>query len=130
MSAERVLLHLSGRQVEIFYVLLVSSGKYTFLPELYDIFGREATIKFLELFSGCKLAVPKLEKLEKLSRNSVVYVRVEQASKRNKPAVIKDLAEEYEVTEDRIRSIYMKTKKKLEKDLGFKALKKRHGKTR
>ena len=64
MSAKSVLSHLNGRQVEAFYVLLVSSGDYTFLPELYDIFGRDTTIKFLDVFAGCKIEVPKVEKLE------------------------------------------------------------------
>lgn len=109
--------------MEVFYALLVSSGKYTFLPELYDIFGREATIRFLEIFAGCRVKVPKLDKLETIARSTAIYVRVSQVSEKRKPSIIKALAEEYELTEDRIRSIYNRTKKHLEDDLGFKLTK-------
>ncbi len=110
--------------METFYVLLVSSGRYTFLPELYDIFGREATINFLEIFSGCTLKVPSVQKLEKLARDVTVYTRIERAPGNQKSAIVKALATDYELTEDRIRSLYAKTKVKLEDELGFKALKK------
>ena len=120
-----MLSHLSGRQVEAFYVLLVSSGSYTFLPELYDIFGRDATIKFLEVFQGCRLSVPKAEKLEKLAREVGIYTRVERApTSKSRAVVIQRLAEEYELTEDRVRSIYARIKVKIEDELGFKAIKK------
>lgn len=109
----------------MFYALLVSSGKYTFLPELYDIFGREATIKFLEIFAGCRIKVPRIERLEELARATAIYVRIEQVPERRKPSIIQILAEEYEVTEDRIRSIHAKTKKHLEEDLGFKLFRRR-----
>ena len=124
-DVQAVLSHLNGRQVEAFYVLLVSSAKYTFLPELYDVFGREATIKFLDVFAGCSLRVPKINKLERLAMESSIYVRVERVTPRRRQVVIKALAEEYEVTDDRIRNIYHKTKKKLEKEFGFTAIKKK-----
>ncbi len=111
--------------MEAFYVLLVSSGSYTFLPELYDIFGRDETIKFLEIFQGCSLSVPKAEKLEKLARDVSIYTRVERApTSASRTVIIRRLAEEYELLEDRIRTIYAKTKVKLEDELGFKAVKK------
>lgn len=108
--------------MEVFYALLVSSGDFTFLPELYDIFGREVTIRFLEIFAGCRIRVPKLDKLEALARSTAIYVRLEQVSVRQRQMVIKTLAEEYELTEDRVRTLYAKTKAKLEQELGFKVI--------
>lgn len=111
--------------MEAFYVLLVSAGNYTFLPELYDIFGREETIKFLEIFQGCTLSVPKADKLEKLAREVSIYTRIERApTSKSRSTIVRRLAEEYELTEDRVRSIYAKTKVHLEDRLGFKAIKK------
>lgn len=108
--------------MEVFYALLVSSGKYTFLPELYDIFGREATIQFLEVFAGCRIRVPKLDKLEALARATAIYVRIRQARPRQRPAIIQILAEEYDLTEDRVRSIYHNISESLEQELGFKLI--------
>lgn len=119
-SAEAVLSHLYGRQVEVFYALLVSSGRYTFLPELYDIFGREATIKFLEVFAGCRIKVPSIEKLENLARSTAIYVRIKQSKSKRRAMIVQMLAEEYELTEDRVRSIYNRTRLNLEENLGLK----------
>ncbi len=125
MSIDNVITHLSGRQVEIFYVLLVTCGRYTFLPELYDIFGRENTIKFLEIFAGCNLYVPGVDKLEKLAKNSEIYIRIEQVSEQQKPSVITTIAEEMDISEDRVRTVYVDTKISIEDLHGFKVTKKR-----
>ena len=119
MNVKTVLSHLTGRQVETFYALLVSSGQYTFLPELYDIFGREITIKFLDVFAGCKIRVPKFEVLEELARNTAIYVRIENVPNKKRSIIVKSIADEYELTEDRVRSLYTATKSKLEDELGF-----------
>lgn len=122
MSMKPVLSHLSGRQVDTFYALLISESKYSYLPELHDIFGRDATIKFMEIFSGCTVRVPSIKKLSQTARAVVIYVRIEQAKSNAQLAIVKALAEEYEITEDRVRSIYAKTKVKLEDELGFKVV--------
>ena len=119
MSVQAVLSSLSGRQVEAFYALLLSTGNYTFLPELYDVFGRETTIKFLEVFAGCRLSVPRVEQLEKLARDVAIYIRIDKASSDQQPIIIHTLAEEYELDETRVRAIYAKTKVKLEVELGL-----------
>jgi len=119
-SAEAVLTNLQGRQVEAFYVLLVASGKYTFLPEIYDIFGRDGTVRFLEIFAGCRIKVPKLERLEKLAQHAAIYIRLEKARKNQKASVVHALALEYDLTESQIRKIHATTKKTLEVELGFK----------
>jgi hypothetical protein len=117
-----VLSHLTGRQVEAFYALLIASGKYTFLPELYDIFGREETIKFLEVFAGCLLKVPRVERLEELARAVGILVRIDSVSEAQKPSIVKTLAEELDLTEDRVRRIYVNTKAKLEIEYGLKVI--------
>lgn len=122
-----VLSHLSGRQVEIFYALLVSSGKYSFLPELYDIFGRDATMEFLEIFAGCKLKVPKVERLEELARAVAIYVRIDSAPSAQHASIVDTLAEEYELSKDRVRRIYANTKVKLEDEFGLKVIKRGQG---
>ena len=122
MKVGTIISDLSGRQVDAFYVLLVTSGNYTFLPELYDIFGRDATLKFLEVFAGCSLSVPKVEKLEKLARNAAIYLRIEQASLKQQPSIVESLSEEYNLTESQVRRVFAKTKVKLEDEYGFKVV--------
>ncbi len=105
----------------------MSSGKYTFLPEIYDIFGREGTIKFLELFAGCTVAVPPIETLQKLARNASVYIRLESSPPAQRAAIIRTIAEEYDLVEDRVRRVYEETKSLFEDTLGFKILCRRRG---
>ncbi len=123
-SVYNILDSLKGRQIEVFYVLLVSSGKYTFLPELYDIFGKEATIKFLQIFAGCTFKVPSVKKLRLLARDTTIYVRLERANKAQHELIVKNLADDYNLGEDRVRVIYAKMKVHLEETLGFTALQK------
>lgn len=116
--------------MEAFYALLVSSGNYNFLPEVYDIFGREDTIKFIEIFAGCTIKVPKVDKLESLARKAEIYIRLSQTSPSQFSSVARVLAEEYNLTEDRVRTTYKETKKYFEKELGFSVIPKRKRATR
>ncbi len=115
-----VFTNLHGREVEVFYVLLLGSGKYSFLPDLYEIFGRESTIKFLEIFAGCKLKVPTVDQLERIARNTKVYTSVELAHYKRRAIVIENLALEFDTDETGIRQIHQRTKTYLEENLGFK----------
>jgi len=123
MKVKSVLKDLRGREVDAFYMLLVSSGKYTFLPELHDIFGKEATIKFLDVFAGCTVKVPKVETIEKLARDAEIYIRIEQAPYSQQASIISELSLANDITHDRVRTIYARIKVKLEEFYGFKVTK-------
>lgn len=45
----------------------------THLPELYTIFGKEAFIKFLDIFAGTRISVPTRDEIEESSRNHAIY---------------------------------------------------------
>ena len=79
----------------------------------------------LEIFAGCNLYVPGVDKLEKLAKNSEIYIRIEQVSEQQKPSVITTIAEEMDISEDRVRTVYVDTKISIEDLHGFKVTKKR-----
>lgn len=129
MTVESVFTNIHGREAEVFFVLLLTSGKYSFLPELYEIFGKDSTIKFLELFAGMTVEVPSVKRLSSLARDTKVYTRVKNANPSHRATVIKSLAREFSTDEKRIRLIYDRTRTFLEGSLGFKLVKRRgHGK--
>lgn len=90
----------------------------TLLPELHDIFGREATLRFLEIFAGSTLIVPRIDQLQKLARNVEIYFRLERAPDSQHAEVVRILADDFEISRDQVRVIYAKTKTKFEIELG------------
>lgn len=125
MAVDTVLSHLSGRQVEAFYVLLVSSGKFTVLPELYDIFGREMTLKFLDTFAGCSIKVPSPERLKDLALKVEVYVRLSRVPEAQRESVAEEIAEREDCKVAYILSLFEKTKSKMEDELHFNVISRR-----
>jgi hypothetical protein len=116
-----ILSGLSGRQVELFYVLLVSAGRYTFLPEIYDVFGKEQTVKFLELFAGVTIKIPDTNVLQRYAEDISIYYRIEKAATTEKKRLIVDqLGIDLDLDRGQVLRRYKITKRYLEAELGFK----------
>lgn len=62
------------REVDLLYLTLVHSARFTCLPEIYECFGREATIRFLDIFGGMTVQVPSHEALAKSIRDVEIYL--------------------------------------------------------
>ena len=117
-------LDVNGYAADVFYVLLLYSGQYEFLPELFDVLGRERTMQILEVFAGTTIKFPSIRRLKRLAAEVRIYLRVKNSSKnpRHRAVVIHDLADEYQMTEESIRTIYERTSKLIEGDLGMEVL--------
>ncbi len=113
------ILDLNGNQADLFYILLLYSGKYNYLPDLYDAVGKEETIKLLDIFAGVKVEFPSVEDLKKFAAEVDVYMRMKKASVKRRPSLVKDLADEYITSEDTIRNTYSRAAKVIEGDLGI-----------
>lgn len=92
-------------------LVLLSTDAYTLLPELYDIFGEENLIKFLDAFAGNTIKVPSKREFNKAIQKVEIYSRLEV--KKNAPT-IKELAQEYEVGVDYVRKSYLEIKEIVE----------------
>jgi len=116
-------LDVTGHAADIFYVLLLYSGEYNFLPELYEILGQEKTVQLLDIFAGTEIRFPPSKELHRLAAEVQLYLRIKNAkSPKMRALVIHDLADQNQVTEDAIRGIYEKTKKVIEGKLGMEVL--------
>lgn len=116
------ILDVTGNAADIFYVLLMYSGQYDFLPELYEVLGKEKMIQVLDIFAGTTIKFPQDKELERIAAEVSIYMRVRRAPKGARPEVIKDLADVYQTTEDTIRVIYDKTVTIIEDKLGMEIL--------
>ena len=86
---------------------------------MYDVFGRDLTIKFLEVFAGSIIKVPSVKKLEDIGRNTTIYMKLARRKGQNRKMLIKQLSEEYDMEEATIAHIYEDVRKILEDDFGY-----------
>jgi len=113
------LVDLNGYQTDLFYIILLYSGKYSYLPDLYDSVGKDTAIKLLDTFAGSTIEFPSITDIKKYTTEVEVYFRIQKVSKRRRPSLIKDLSLEFQTTEDTIRNIYERAAKIIEGDLGI-----------
>lgn len=104
----------------LIYILLLKSGKYSFLPELLDVVGEDKMMELLELFSGMQIKFPTIEEIRKHAKEVTVFFRLQKARPAHRATVVKQLAEEYFVEEDMINIIYKKMVKLVQQDLQVK----------
>lgn len=104
-------------EAHIIYILLLRSGKHTFLPELLDVVGPEKMMELLQLFAGMQFKFPTTEEIERHAKEVTIFFRVHSASPQQRAAVIKDLADTYFVDEDTINLAYRKIASLIEQDL-------------
>jgi len=102
------------REVDVLYVLLVHSGRYELLPELYEVFGREHLIRFLEVFGGTTLKVPSEQDLAQAARDVSIYCRLSEAPRGSVGEVVGSLAKEYSIEEGVVEQIHAQMAKLME----------------
>lgn len=95
--------------LDVFMALLLNAAEFTLIPDLVGIFGPEATVKFIDIFSGTQIKVPNRDILQTLVREANIYVTM-----KNKPEECKNLARMYEMNEDSVRLAYDRVKKFIE----------------
>lgn len=108
MDEQIVIMDVQTRRThDLLYLALVFSEEYSLLPELYEIFGQETLVKFLDLFSGAQITVPPRRVFEHAVRDVNIYVRMtDSRSKKRQDNTAARLADEYEISEATIRRIF------------------------
>ena len=59
--------------VEVFIPLVLGWAGKTLIPELYEVFGAERLMRFLDLFAGTRFEVPSREVLLRALRDAEIY---------------------------------------------------------
>lgn len=83
----------SNRHVDALYAMLVATDRTQFFPEMYEIFGREAVIKFLDIFAGQTIRIPSRELVERYVRDVSLWAEVQRCERG-----LRDIAGSYGVT--------------------------------
>ncbi len=69
------------KYIDALYALLVTTASTEFFPEMYEIFGRNAVVKFLDIFAGQTIRVPSREVVEEHIRDATVWVEVQRGER-------------------------------------------------
>ena len=106
-STDLIFLDLNNqKRVDLLYLLLVHSNRFSSLPELYEIFGKEALIKFLDIFEGQRLTVPSAKDLKKAVREVNIYSRLIDKPRGTRAKVMRELASDYTMTVKDVAGVF------------------------
>lgn len=89
------------------WLMLVAMGKFTLLPELYEVIGGDRLVKFLEIFGGTTIQIPPRDEIINAARSIDIFTRISTTGHRS--TMITRLSEEYDITEDMVMSIFRDT---------------------
>jgi hypothetical protein len=66
------------RYIDALYAVLLTTQPVSLFPEMYEIFGREAVLKFLDIFSGQVIHVPSAAQIEEKVRDVTIWVEMKK----------------------------------------------------
>jgi hypothetical protein len=104
---------ITGKEFDILKVVLLECCDKSHIPELYEIFGRENFLKFIDIFAGSTIKCPSREVLDKAVRDVTVYLLISKSGVGNRSSLVRDLAVQYGVTVGVIRQIYVEMQDRL-----------------
>lgn len=97
--------------MEVIRLQILEKSKYSLLPELFDIFGKESFLKFLDIFAGHTFQVMDRKSLLRVIEDASIYT----AMRRNPhAATVNYLAKRFECTNTSILHRFKKCKKVVE----------------
>jgi hypothetical protein len=90
-----------GELVEVFVPVLLAWTQRTLIPELYEVFGPERLMRFLDLFAGTRFEVPSRDLILTAVRDADIYATL--AAHKD---TVRGLATKYGVEEHRVADAY------------------------
>ena len=87
--------------VEVFIPVLLTWTRKTLIPELYEVFGPEQLMRFLDLFAGTRFEVPSRDVILQALRDAEIYATL--AAHKD---TVRGLATKYGVEEHRVADAY------------------------
>lgn len=103
MNRPRINAHSDDEEVEALRNVLLFRTGNTLLPELFHVFGRDALFKFLDVFAGMTIKVPKQDVLYNVVRDTAIFVAL---SKNTTEEQLDFLAKKYEISHAHVVNIY------------------------
>lgn len=90
------------------------------LGEFLELFGEDATLKLIDVFSGTNIEVPSRRVLEALNRDISIYEVLRSVDGEKKRQLVAELANKYDLPTKKVREIYSRMEKQLKENRKFK----------
>src|SRR5215471_6879109 len=91
----------ASRLTDVFIPVMVAWTRKTLIPELYEVFGTEHLMRFLDLFAGTRVEVPSRDLILTALRDADIYANLAA----NKDSV-RGLATKYGVAQHQVADAY------------------------
>lgn len=105
----------AGQATDLLHFVLSRKFEDTHLPALYEVLGRDAFLKVLDIFQdtemipcpSCRMPVkwPARDELAQIMRDLVIYFRVKRAKHGRKSRTIEEMATLFKLTPVQVKSI-------------------------
>jgi hypothetical protein len=90
-----------SRLIDVFIPVMVAWTRKTLIPELYEVFGNQHLMVFLDLFAGTRFDVPSRDLILTAVRDADVYTALTAGTD-----TVRGLATKYGVEEHRVADAY------------------------
>jgi len=90
-----------SRLIDVFIPVMVAWTRKTLIPELYEVFGTEHLMLFLDLFAGTRFEVPSRDLILTAVRDADIYTRLAADGD-----TVAGLASKYRIEEHRVADAY------------------------
>ena len=87
--------------IDVFIPVMLCWTRNTLIPELYEVFGDQQLMRFLDLFAGVRFEVPSRDLILTALRDADIYATL--AANKN---TVRGLATQYGVEEHRVADAY------------------------
>ena len=98
-------------------VLLTCRG-ISHLPEIFEIFGEESALKFLDIFAGCTIEVPSRKDIQTTIRDVVIWATLTKHKGKKRRVLVEELCAKYSQEKSTLFSVKSRVQKTL-KDFGI-----------
>lgn len=98
----------SHRYIELLHLVLVDVAARTHLPEIYEVFGKDLILKFLDTFSGATIRVPPRDIIENSLQDVCIYMRLKDLPGEEQQLRIRELADHFDTSAGNIRKSFVR----------------------
>ena len=91
----------ASRLIDVFIPVMVGWTRKTLIPELYEVFGNQHLMLFLDLFAGTRIEVPSRDLILTALRDADIY-----STLTGHKDTVRGLATKYGVEEHRVADAY------------------------
>jgi hypothetical protein len=97
----------SGRFVTVLRIALDKTCPRSPVLDLFDIFGKDSFLKFLDVFQGMTVEVPTRAKLEDCMRQVAIYLTLKRTKASARPGAIRTLAQKFGIPAGEVRTLFV-----------------------